>query len=298
MSSVYLITGATGNVGRETAKHLSEAGETVIGARFPGEDVKDPLSGVEYKDFDFTDETTWEPALEGATHLFLMRPPHISKIKRDMEPFMRYLEARGIDQVVFLSVQGAEANKLVPHHKVEQTLRELDLPWTMVRPSFFMQNLSTTHLPEIRDENRIFVPAGEGRTNFIDVRDIGEVTAKILMGEGHIGKGYTITGERSWSYREVAERMSEILGKEIRYHPAGALPFIRYQRKQGRKLGHALVMLALYSAARMGKADGTTDAAEKILGRKPRSLDDFIRDHRALFVNKKSGEHVEWGSHV
>ncbi len=295
MSSVHFITGATGNVGRETAKHLRASGERVIGARFPGKDVKDPLSGVEYRDFDFTDEATWEPALEGATHLFLMRPPHISKIKRDMEPFLRYLEARGIDQVVFLSVQGAEANKLVPHHKVERILIELDLPWTMVRPSFFMQNLSTTHLPEIRDENRIFVPAGEGRTNFIDVRDIGEVTAKLLMHEGHTGEAYTITGERSWSYREVAARMTDILGKKIEYQPARALPFIRYQRGQGRKFGHALVMLALYSAARMGKADGTTGTAEEILGRKPRSLDDFIRDHKELFVSeagKESGTHA------
>jgi uncharacterized protein YbjT (DUF2867 family) len=104
--------------------------------------------------------------------------------------------------------------------------------------------------------------------------------------EGHTGKAYTITGERSWSYREVADRMTEILGKEIEYRPARALPFILYQRKQGRKLGHALVMLALYSVARMGKADGTTETAEEILDRKPRSLDDFIRDHSELFLRK------------
>ena len=298
MSSVYFITGSTGNVGRETAKHLIDAGKRVVGARFPREVIREPLAGVEYRDFDFTDRATWEPALEGATHLFLMRPPHISKIKRDMEPFMRYLKTRGIEQVVFLSVQGAEANKLVPHYKVEQALMELDLPWTMVRPSFFMQNLSTTHLPEIRDEGRIFVPAGEGRTNFIDVRDIGEVMAKILMGEGHIGKGYTITGERSWSYREVAERMSDILGKRIVYRPARPLPFLRYQRKRGRKLGHALVMLALYSVARMGKADGTTGTAEEILGRKPRSLDDFIRDHKGLFVSAENRESKESRGHA
>lgn len=180
-----LVTGATGNVGSEVCRHLASSGcpiygavtsSEVDGAGTPGSRVVARLHGALPRVFDFTDDTTWDPALEGVSRVFLMRPPHISRIRRDMYPFMAYMKERGIERVVFLSVQGVENNRIVPHYKVEQAILELGIAYTFIRPSFFMQNLTTTHLPEIRDEARIFVPAGDGSTNFIDVRDIGEAS--------------------------------------------------------------------------------------------------------------------------
>ncbi|MFP4378633.1 MAG: NmrA family NAD(P)-binding protein [Spirochaetales bacterium] len=285
-----LVTGATGNVGSEVCKNLQESGRPIYGAVIapevnedgtPTERTASRLYGSEPRGFDFTNESTWASALEGVQKVFLMRPPHISKIKRDMYPFMQFMKERGIEHVVFLSVQGVENNKMIPHYKVEESILELGIPYTFIRPSFFMQNMSTTHLSEIRDESRIFVPAGDGVTNFIDVRDIGEAVARALLGDEHKNRAYTVTGEVSYSYYEVAERLSEILGRTITYEPARAIPFLRYQKKQGRKLGHALVMYVLYSVTRLGKAGVATEAFGELTGRKPRSLDEFIRDHKA-----------------
>ncbi|AHC14054.1 NmrA family NAD(P)-binding protein [Salinispira pacifica] len=287
MTETYFVTGATGNVGREVVKHLLANGKRVIGAKLPRENTVD-AENLEYRVFDFSDESTWEHCMEGVTKVFLMRPPHISKIKRDMYPFMRFLAEKQIEQVVFLSVQGVEGNKMVPHYDVEQGCIEMNLPYTFVRPSFFMQNLTTTHLPEIRDEKRLMVPAGKGRTNFIDVRDIGEVMAKMFFDPSNIRKAYTITGQTSFSYQEIADHLTNGLGTPIRYAKPGMIRFVAYHLKRGRKLAMTLVMLALYTIVRLGKGDISTDTAEKILGRKPRTLDEFIADNRALLLGEAS----------
>ena len=298
-----LVTGATGNVGAEVCRQLAARGRSAVAAvsprRFCGTgDAADPvdaevarvgavlssqLSACEVRPFDFTDSATWAGALEGVGKVFLMRPPHISKVRRDMVPFVESMADAGIKHVVFLSVQGAGSNKLVPHHKIEKAIEDLGIPYTFVRPSFFMQNLSTTHLSEVRDESRIYVPAGNGATNFIDVRDIGEVIATTLLDNTHKNRAYTITGPQNHTYYDVADRLSRELGRPITYKPARFLPFIRYHLSRGRKPAHALVMFALYTVTRMGKAAGATTTFEEIVGRPPRTLEDFIHGHREVF---------------
>jgi len=288
-----LVTGATGNVGSEVCRHLAGSERPVFAAVRParvradgsaGDRAAVRLFGAEPRAFDFTDPATWRQALEGVSRVFLVRPPHISRVRRDMAPFLSYLADRGTERVVFLSVQGAESNPIVPHHRIERAICDLGLPYTLLRPSFFMQNLTTTHLPEIRDEHRIFVPAGDGETNFIDVRDIGEVAAIVLCDDAYRNTACALTGAQSYTYRDVADRLSGILGTTIAYEPARLGPFLRYHRARGRSLGHTLVMYALYSVTRFGKAGGATDAIETITGRPPRSLDDFIRDHRDVLT--------------
>ncbi|MDA3955148.1 NmrA family NAD(P)-binding protein [Oceanispirochaeta sp.] len=286
MNFKIFVTGATGNVGSEVVKYLLKSGVSVIGGKslFKNPEARE---GVEWRSFDFTDQTTWEPCLEGVDRVFLMRPPHISHIKRDMLPFLNHLKSRNVRQVVFLSVQGAEGNKIIPHHKVEQYLMSLEIPYTILRPSFFMQNLTTTHLLEIRDEKCLFVPSGEGKTNFIDVRDIGEIAARIFVQTGHIGKAYTITGMLSYSHREIAEHLSNELGQPIHFISPGPIHFISYHLKKSRKLGMILVMLVLYTVVRLGRGDVTTPTSQILLGRNPRSLQEFIKDSKDVLIHGK-----------
>lgn len=288
-----LVTGATGNVGSEVCRYLAGGDRPVFGA-VREHDVQEDgtasdraaarLFGAEPRRFELTDPSTWAAALEGADRVFLVRPPHISRIRRDMMPFLSCLADREIARVVFLSVQGAESNSIVPHRRIERAIRDLDLPYTFLRPSFFMQNLTTTHLPEIRDEHRIFVPAGDGTTNFVDVRDIGEAAAIALCDDAYHTTACALTGAESYTYHDIAARLSRILGTTVVYESARLVPFLRYHFARGRSLGHTLVMYALYSVTRLGKAGGATDAVERITGRQPRSLDEFIRDHRDVLA--------------
>lgn len=296
MNDKILITGSTGGVGREVIRGLDGSGASVVAAVRPGrtEQARGILGDLEVDDireFDFTVPSTWTEALHGVSHLFLLRPPQLSNIRRDMYPFLSYLkelhdsrDTPHIRQVVFLSVQGAEGNRMIPHHKIEKALMELGLPYTHLRPSFFMQNLTTTHLPEIRDEDRIFVPAGCGRTNFIDVRDIGDAAAKVLTETGHTDRAYTLSGPHDYTYYDVAEVLSEVLGRRIEYQDAPPLSFLWYHGRKGKKLGFRLVMLALYSVAKYGRAaTGFTGDLEVLIGHPGRDLVRFVEDHVKLF---------------
>jgi nucleoside-diphosphate-sugar epimerase len=147
-----------------------------------------------------------------------------------------------------------------------------------------MQNLTTTHLHEIRDERRIFVPAGDGQTNFVDVRDIGEAIATTLLDPPGENSAYEITGPADLTYYEVAGKLSDHLEIDITYVPAGLLPFFRYHRARGKKFGFILVMYILYRTTKKGKAAGKSPDLQRLIGRPPRSLDEFIVDHKQLFV--------------
>ena len=281
MRETFFVTGAGGNVGKEVVRHLLARGQKVIASKRENSTQKDKAD-LTYKAFDFIDPQTWDACLEGVTKVFLMRPPHIAKTKRDMYPFLRYLKQKQISQVVFLSVQGAETNTIVPHHTIERMIMEIGLPYTFVRPSFFMQNLNTTHLQEIRDEHVLMVPSGKGKTNFIDTRDIGEFCALMLLDTQHLNQAYTVTGEKSYSYQEVADHLGKGLGFSVTFKNPNALHFIAYHLGQKRKIDMVLVMLALYTVVKMGKGDITTDTAKSILQRDLISLDRYIADHKAL----------------
>lgn len=281
----FFVTGANGNVGKEVVRHLLERGQKVIASKRATSSKQDTKE-LTYKSFDFTDPTTWDACLEGVTKVFLMRPPHISNIKRDMYPFLAYLKQKKIQQIVFLSVQGAETNTIVPHHKIEDAIQALGLPYTFVRPSFFMQNLNTTHLSEIRDSHMLMVPTGKGKTNFIDTRDIGEMCALVFFDQRHLNQAYTVTGEKSYSYQEVAEHLSRGLGFDVIFTSPNPFRFIAFHLRHKRDLPMVLVMLALYTVVRFGKGNITTETTQSLLQRSPISLDTYIADHRALFGGK------------
>jgi len=285
VKETIFVTGAGGNVGKEVVRHLLKRGQRVIASQH-ATSSKEDKQDLTYTTFDFTEPQTWDACLEGVTKVFLMRPPHISKIKRDMYPFLSYLKQKQIQQVVFLSVQGAESNTIVPHHTIEACIQELGLPYTFVRPSFFMQNLETTHLREIRDDHTLMVPTGKGKTNFIDTRDIGEICALMFFDADHINRAYTVTGEHSYSYQEVADHLTRGLGFTVTFKSPNPFRFIAYHLGQKRKLAMVLVMLALYTVVRIGKGDITTDTTKELLQRDPISLDNYITDHKALFGGK------------
>src|SRR4029077_20938132 len=114
---------------------------------------------VEAVTLNFTDPGTWTAAYTGVQRMFLLRPPRLGKPRTQMLPSLQYARSAGVRQMVFLSVQGGEGNKVinkvVPHAKIEAWLRRSGVDWTFVRASFFMQNLTTTQLTDIRDRDEI-----------------------------------------------------------------------------------------------------------------------------------------------
>ena len=286
MSSTILITGATGNVGFEVLRELRKRGYRVKAAVRSHSNSRINLpSGIETVAFDFEQPQTFEPAFRGINILFLVRPPAISQVKKYIYPAIAAAQAAGVDRVVFLSLLGAESMAIVPHAKIEAYVKSIGLSYTFLRPSFFMQNLSTTHCQDIRDNNEIFVPAGQGKTSFIDVRDIASVAVKVMTEPGHENKAYPLTGSNALDYYEVAEMFTRILGRQIVYTNPSMFKFAWRMYRRGLKIEFIAVMLGIYTTARLGLAAKVTEDVRHLLQRSPISMSEFVQDYRASWMS-------------
>lgn len=231
----------------------------------------------------FENAATFDAALTGVSRVLLVRPPQLADVNKIFAPFIDAMNRAGVRQVVFLSLQGVENNPVTPHYKIEKLITEAGLPFTFLRPSFFMQNLNTTHRDEIRFRSEIFIPAGNGRTSFIDVRDIAAVAALVLTDktDKFINQSYELTGSEALTYSEVARMLSDVLGRTITSRNPSILRFI-WQKWQKEKLplGFTLIMVALYTVSKLGKAAGLTDTTEHLLNRPPLTFRQFASDYR------------------
>lgn len=250
--------------------------------------------GLETVPFDLDAPAGWPAALAGARALFLLRPPHVRDTRRRLNPVADAAAAAGVRHVVFLSVQGAEGNALVPHHAVERHLRRLEaegqLGAVLLRPAFFLQNLSTTHRAEIRDLGALLIPSGDGRTAFVDVRDVAAAAALALLHPAaHAGRSYELTGTEALTYAEVAERLSTALGRRVQHVDPGPLGFWRHRRALGDGRGFVLVMEALYATVRLGWAGRLAPDLGVLLGRAPITVAAFAREHAGMWRVEGSG---------
>jgi uncharacterized protein YbjT (DUF2867 family) len=294
-----LVTGATGNVGRAVFQSLLVAGVSVRALATAPDSARAQLGEASplftVVPFDFEQPQTFASAFAGATTLFLMRPPAIG----DASVITRALDAAyasGVRRVAFLSVQGAEHNPLVPHHAIETHLKAIaqshaDFTYSFLRAAFFMQNLSTTHAADIRELSEILVPAGVGRTAFVDARDVGAAAAKVLtesVPAPSANRAYELTGREALTYDEVAAMLSRVCGRAIAYNRPGLLRFYRAMRRRGYARGFVAVMMALYSTARLGMAAHLSPDLEALLGRAPCTLEQFLKESAAAFMPTRS----------
>jgi uncharacterized protein YbjT (DUF2867 family) len=279
------VMGATGRVGGAVVRNLRGR----VALRAATQTARPAEPDIEWVTFNLLSPAGFGEALEGVEDVFLMRPPQLTHAS-DFSPFLEALQSRGIRRVVALSVKGAENNPLLPHHGMEKAIKERGFAWTMVRPSDFMQNLETIHLEGIRDRDVISVPAGRGRSAFIDVADIGEVVAKVITEAGHDGQGYTLTGPASLSFTEVAAALTAALRRPITYRDVGIAQFLLEQHQLRRALGLNLVMAMLYTVQRIGGADGTTGDLEALLGRQATPLATYLERNKVLWQPNRGFE--------
>jgi uncharacterized protein YbjT (DUF2867 family) len=282
-----LITGATGNVGMEVIKSLNELNHTfeIYAGVFNLE--KDKLKLKDYKlnalHFDFTDVATYKPALDNCDIFFLLRPPQLSEVKKYFKPLIDLAVSCSVKHIVFLSVQGVEKSKIIPHHKIEKLIVESKIPYTFLRPAYFMQNFTTTLHTDLVKHYRIFLPAGKAKFTLIDVKDIGEVAAKILTEtEKHLNKSYELTNHEKLSFGEMAEKLSKGLKTVIKYESPNLLKFFIVKRKEKMPIVLILVMIMLHYLPRFQKEPEITDWVNKLINVEPKTFDEFVFENKNL----------------
>lgn len=283
-----LVLGSTGNIGWPVVKQLAATeGADVVAGIYHTQPAGMRQLGVETRHFNFLDASTFEPALERINKVFFVRPPQLAKPEQDMKPFLTAVQHHDIDQVVFVSLIGVEKNPMVPHRKIERMITELGLPHTFIRPSFFMQNLTSTHLQDIQQNHDLFVPAGRSKTSFIDTRDIAAVAVAVMQDSKYLGQALEITGPEAITYQQAAEIMTTELGVPITYSKPSLLKFRRTMIQRGIKKEFVNVMVMLYIITQLGNAKTVNQTIEEVLHRPATTFADFVQDNRRLFLNQK-----------
>ena len=280
---MILITGASGNVGKEVLKQVAATGAKVRAAFQTVTKAAAAPSGVEITTMDYNKPETLQAALMGIERVFLVAPPtpNLPALERKA---IDEIKQSGVRHVVKLSAMGGR-DAIFPrqHADSEDYIKSSGVPYTLLRPNGFMQNFVTYNGATINTQNAFYGSQGVGEVSHIDLRDIAAVTVKTLTENGHEGKAYTLTGPEALSNARVAEILSEDTGREIRYVDLPAEQFKQALLGAGLPEWSANALVDLQQFYRRGSASAVTRDVEHLLGRKPISFEQFSRDYAQAF---------------
>ena len=286
-SGKILVTGAPGRVGSALLERLT-ATEVEVRALVHDESKVQSLRdrGVEIVLGDFLEPETMGPVLEGVSTVFLLTPIHPEQVPQATNVIQAAKESGNDPRIVRLSVQQASheapARNSRQHAQIEDQLISSGLSYTILRPQSFMQN-TLMAARTVASEGRIYQPFKDGKLGMIDVRDIGEVAAKVLTEEGHEGKTYTLTGPAAISLYDVAETLGEVLGKEVSYIPISLERAKEAMLIMGLSDWSADVLIEYAKVHSEGYSNFTTEDVEQLTGHPATPYKKFASDFAQVF---------------
>jgi len=298
MAETILVTGATGTVGSEVVKQLlsykGQKEEDIIvkaAARSANDDTFRNL-GVQVVQLDYNKPDTLSAALRGIDKLFLLTPFQSNMVDLTSN-LVNEAKNAGVRYIVKQSVLGANAEPGITssrlHRQAEKVIEESGIPFIFLRPNFFMQNFVTFYSHFIKTQGAFYVPAGDAKASFVDVRDIAAVAVQALSGSSkngtanHIRKAYDITGGEALSYGQAAEILSKEIGKKVNYVNISDEDARKGMKDMGADEWTINSMIELFGITRGGYLSEISSAVEQVTGNKPISFSQFARDYAGAF---------------
>ena len=282
---MILITGATGTNGREIIEQLSAKGVKARAMVRKREDVRLPRTlNVEFIKGDFDDASSLDAALAGVEQAFLLSPSSAEQVTREAN-FIRAAKRAGVRHVVKFSILGAAPNspsRLIRRHgEAEKMLEDSGIVFTMLRPHYFMQNL-LWYINDIKSQNVFHASLPETyRHSHVDARDNAAVAVAALTESGHESKVYHITGSEALTYREVAEILSQAIGKEVRYDSSRE-NYAKYLKKLGLDADEVLELDACVANG-IGDGSAVTNTIFELTQHQPIRFMQFANDYSQAF---------------
>lgn len=282
MSGAVLVTGATGKTGSLVAAALRERGASVRRAARTNGDVA----------FDWADPSTYAAALEGIARIYLVAPPMEADPSALMIPFVAQALRSGVRRFVQLSSSAITLDTPgdePPLAKVERFLRDHAPEWTIVKPSWFMQNFVGRwhpHGASLLDASTVVTSTGHGRVGFVDARDIAAVAAEALLDETSGAHGTTpiVTGPEALSYDDVAAILTRVLGRPFRHVAVTDAEATARFGAAGLPTPVAAMLVGLDARIRDGAEDRVAHTVLQMTGRAPRCFEAFVRENAAAFA--------------
>ncbi len=290
---MIVVTGSTGNVGGPLIGELAAMGvPTRALVHTPEKAGVVAQEGVEEVIVgDFGAPETLDAALEGAERAFLLTPPDPRQPEWEKN-LVQAAERTGVRHVVKQSAQGADADSPmrigVIHSECERLLKESGMAWTVLRPNVFMQT-TLAYAGQVAAQGRFYAPLAETKTSIIDARDVATAAATTLSEEGHEGKVYELTGPEAISHRDIAEKLSAVLGRPVEHVEVSVEDARGSMVGMGMPEWLAEAVAELFEVRQAGYLAAVTDTVAEITGRGPRSYEEFARDHKEAFSGTPAG---------
>jgi uncharacterized protein YbjT (DUF2867 family) len=294
MVDTILVTGATGTVGSEVTKQLisSPTSNFNIKAAVHSQESANRVAAetrVKPVLIDYNKPDTIEEAFKDVDRLFLLTPFQSNMVELSSNLVNVAKKKTGaVKHIVKLSVMGADAKPGITggrlHRQAENIIKESGISYTFLRPNFFMQNFINFFSQTIKEQNAFYVPAGDGKISFVDVRDIAGVAVQALLDESKHGrKAYNITGPNAISYAQAAEILSNEIGRKIKY-----VDISEDQAREGMKaigMDEWFInsMMELFNITRAGYVSDVSPAIEEVTGKKPITFSEFAKDYSRAF---------------
>jgi uncharacterized protein YbjT (DUF2867 family) len=282
---MILVTGATGTSGVPVVEALLEhAARVRVLTRDPDKAAHLLGDAVEIARGDLGDVASIEAAMEGCDRALLNSSPEPQLVEHQRK-FIKAAKRAGIEYVVKFSMASVDPKSQRTfarwHGEIEDALRGSGIAWTMLRPTFFMENLFAL-TPMIR-ECVVYGPTGEGRAAFVDTGDIAAVAAICLMEPGHEGKAYEITGPQSLSYTDVCATLERELDRPVHFRACTFEQAKENMLQTGMPEWLAQAINELSMGMKEGIFDKVTTVVRDIAKRRPRTLEEFVSDNIAAF---------------
>ncbi|SPE53372.1 NAD(P)H azoreductase [Verrucomicrobia bacterium] len=284
---MILITGATGNNGRELIRQLSAAGQAVRAlVRNLADAAILKTHNAELATGDFDHPETLDAALRGVAKAFLLTPV-AERFVKWQTTFIEACQCAKVKHLVKFSGMGADprsgAELLRLHAQTDDVLRKSGLPFTILQPNSFHQNILSS-ADTIKTQGKFYWPLKNGAQSTVDIRDINAVATKVFTSPGHEGKAYVITGPEALTFQQAAEKLSSVLGRQIQYVDVPLSAAADGMRKSGMPEWNVRTVTELLGYFASGAAATVTDTVPRLLGRPAISFEQFVRDNRAAFL--------------
>jgi uncharacterized protein YbjT (DUF2867 family) len=277
-----LVTGATGNTGSGLVPALRSAGVDVR-AFVRNESKARPLkeAGAEIVVGDLDRPETIKPAVEGVDKIYLLTWNGPTQAQQ-AENVLKAAQRAGNPHIVRHSMWGPQSRIIKQGKQVEEALKSSGLPWTFLKPTFYMQNTMMA-AQTIASDGVIYWDMKDGKLGMIDVRDIVDVAVAVLTGSGHEAKSYILTGPKAISFHDVAATFSTVLGKDVRYVSVPGEASMDSMISMGLPEWIAKGYVELSEGFSEGFANRATDNVATLTGHPARSFEQFVRDYAQVF---------------
>lgn len=286
MSPKILIIGATGTIGSTVCELLQiEKADfcALVRNKEKGESLR--AKGINTITGDLSDLDSLRRAMEGMDKVFLLSAtsPDLPLLHGNAA---KIAKEKGIKHMVKISARGASVDAGFNigqfHGKPEKEIRDLEIPYTFLQPHSFFQNLFFER-QSIIEQNAIYASMGEGKIPMIDTRDIAAVAVKALLNDGYERKSFVLTGPAAISYGDIADELTRVLGRRIKYIVQSAAESYTAMLSWGMPEWLVDDMTSLNKIYSANQATEVSPAVEQIIGKKPIGLRKFIIDFKKNF---------------